>query len=183
MNFWLTFFAYEAVWFAAVIGAGQGLAWPGIAAAGLFVAWRLGVSAHRSLDLELIAVALAFGILLDGLGVWFGLLRYAAPWPWPAVPAWLTALWIAFAVTIVPLFGYLHQRPWLAAALGAVGGPLSYLGAIHGWHAAHLSPPAWRALAVLALGWGIALPLLCTWAAHGLRTRAQTALRHPDCVP
>lgn len=183
MNFWLAFAGYEIVWFAAVIGAGRGLAWPGVVATALFVAWRLGVSAHRGLELRLIAMALAIGIVLDFLGAWLGLLGYAAPWPWPEAPAWLTALWVAFALAIVPLFGYLYRRLWLAALFGAIGGPLAYLGAAHGWHAVSLSLPLWRPVLLLAAGWAIALPLLCGLAKHGLGVEAKTTLLTPRGAP
>ncbi|MGH8124380.1 MAG: DUF2878 domain-containing protein [Rhodanobacteraceae bacterium] len=172
MNFWITLAAYEAVWFAAVIGAGHGLAWPGVAGALLFAAWRLGVSKQRGIELRLIAVALALGVVTELAWVYAGLIRYAAPWPWAAAPAWILALWVAFALTIVPLFGYLHTRPWLAALFGALGGPLAYLAAARGWHAAVFIAPRWQVLAWLALGWGIALPLLTSLARHWLRGAA-----------
>ncbi len=169
MNFWLTLVAYEAVWFAAVIGAGRGLWWPGVAATLAFAAWRLAASAHRRVEWRLLAVALAVGLVLENLWVRSGLLGYAAPWPWPGAPAWLIALWLAFALTIVPLFGYLHARPLLAALLGALGGPLAYLGAARGWHAVLLPTPAWPALLALGAGWALALPLLATLARRWLR--------------
>lgn len=173
MNFWATLIAYEVVWFAAVIGAGHGMAWPGVLGALLFAAWRLAVSPRRDVELRLAIVALLLGGLLETLWVRAGLVHYAAPWPLPETPAWLMALWLAFALTIVPLFGYLHARPWLAAAFGAIGGPLAYLGAAHGWHAVLLPSPAWRTLAALAIGWGIALPLLCALAKRWLRKAAR----------
>lgn len=169
MNFWLTLAAYEAVWFAAVIGAGRGLWWPGVAATLAFAAWRLAVSAHRRVEWRLLAVALLLGLALENLWVRSGLLGYAAPWPWAAAPAWLIALWLAFALTIVPLFGYLHARPWLAALFGALGGPLAYLGAACGWHAVQLPTPAWPALLALGAGWALALALLATLARRWLR--------------
>ncbi|TAM94725.1 MAG: DUF2878 domain-containing protein [Rhodanobacteraceae bacterium] len=172
MNFWLTFVGYEAVWFAAVIGAGRDLAWPGAAATVLFAAWRLGVSRHRGLELSIAGVALLLGVLFDAMLVWAGVAQYAAPWPSPLVPAWLTVLWAAFALTIVPLFGYLHERLVLAAVFGAIGGPLAYLGAAHGWHAVALPAPAWHGLAALAIGWGVAMPLLCWLAGQGLHRHA-----------
>lgn len=175
MNFWLTFVAYEAVWFIAVIGAGQGLVWPGAAATLLFAAWRLGVSRQRAVEARLVSVALAVGLLADALLVWTDAATYTAAWPWPEAPFWLTALWIAFALTIVPLFGYLHARPWLAALFGMVGGPLAYLGAARGWQVVRFNPPEWHALVLLGIEWGIALPLLCTLA-HRALTRPARAL-------
>ena len=61
--------------------------------------------------------ALAIGLVLENLWTGSGLLTYAAPWPWAGSPAWILALWLAFALVIVPLLGYLHRRLWLAALL------------------------------------------------------------------
>lgn len=176
MTFWLTFAAYELVWFTAVIGAGHGLAWPGVAGTLLFATWRLIMSAHRLTELKLIATALLLGFILETVWLRLGLVRYAAPWPMQAPPAWILALWAAFALTVVPLFGYLHARPWLAAALGAVGGPLAYLGAARGWHAVVLPGEKWPSLLALAVGWGIALPCLTALARHWLPPPAPSAL-------
>lgn len=175
MNFWITLAAYELAWLVAVDGAGRGYSWPGVLAVAAFAAWRLSVSRSRGVDARLAMVALALGLLLETAWTGTGLLRYAAPWPQPAAPAWLLALWVAFALTIVPLFGYLHARPWLAAALGAVGGPLAYAGAARGWHALTMATPTWRPLLALAAGWAVATPLLASLARRWLRSSAQAA--------
>lgn len=169
MNFWITLAAYELAWLVAVDGAGHGYGWPGVLAVAAFAAWRLTVSRSRQVDVRLALVALALGLVLETTWTGAGLLRYAAAWPQPAAPAWLLALWVAFALTIVPLFGHLHARPWLAAMLGAIGGPLAYLGAARGWHALAMTPPAWHALLALAAGWALATPLLTSLARRWLR--------------
>lgn len=183
MNFWLILSGYEAVWFAAVIGAGQGRWWPGVLATAVFVAWRLAASPQRAIEARLVVVALALGLAFDAALVWMNFASYAAAWPWPEAPAWLTALWIAFALTIVPLFGYLHARPLLAALFGAIGGPLAYLGAARGWHAVSLAAPAWHAIVALAIGWGMAMPLLCSLARRWLRTEVSLAALATGGVP
>lgn len=168
IEFWATFIAYEGVWFAAVIGAGHGLLWPGVSAAACFAAWRLAVSRVRHVELKLIGVTVPLALLLEGIWVSAGLIVYRAPWPARTAPAWLIALWVAFAVTLVPLFRFLHRRPGLAALLGAVGGPLAYLGAGSA-HALRLMPPPWHGLLALAVGWAVAVPLLTGLAGHWLR--------------
>lgn len=183
MNFWLTLIAYQAVWFAAVIGAGHGSWWPGVACTLAFAAWRLAVSSRRGVELRLIVVALLLGLVLEGVWVRTGLVSYAAPWPSGEAPAWLIALWLAFALTIVPLFGYLHARPALAALFGAIGGPLAYFGAARGWHAVLLPTPAWPSLLALAAGWALALPLLATLARRWLRTASATATALAGSAP
>jgi Protein of unknown function (DUF2878) len=171
MAFWMTLVAYELVWLAAVAGAGHGLVWPGVAAVGLFAAWRLAVSPCCRIELKLIAVTVLLALTLEGLWVTSGLVVYSAPWPLPNAPAWLIALWVAFALTLVPLFGHLHSRPALAALLGAVGGPLAYLGAARA-HALQLPAPAWRGLLALSVGWGAAMPTLTSIAGRWLRAGA-----------
>ncbi|WP_427852547.1 DUF2878 domain-containing protein [Stenotrophomonas acidaminiphila] len=168
MNTLAILLAYQATWFVAVIGAGRGSWWPGVLAAALFAVWRLAVSPARALELRLLLAALGIGLLLESVWVGSGLLDYAA-WPWAGPPAWILALWCAFALVVVPLLGYLHRRPWLAAALGAVGGPLAYLGAASGWDALRFSEPRWHALLALGAGWALAMPALAALAARGLQ--------------
>jgi hypothetical protein len=183
MNFWLVFIAYEVAWCAAVIGAGAGRAWPGVVAIAVFAAWRLLVSRRRAVESRLVLGALLLGLVFDAALAAAGLVDYAAAWPWSLAPAWLTALWIAFALTIVPLFGYLHGRPWLAALFGAIGGPLAYLGAARGWHAVAFTSPAWHGLVALAVGWGIAMPLLCSLARYWLHEGARQPALVPGSLP
>jgi hypothetical protein len=177
MMFWIILAAYEAVWLGTVSGAGHGREWPGVMLALLFTAWRLSASRHRRLECGLMSVSLLMGITLETLWVRGGWLRYAAARPWPTVPVWILGLWICFAQAIVPLFGYLQNRPWLAALIGALGGPLSYAAAANAWHALAVSPPAWQAYLLLALGWGIALPVLTTLARIGLHRAALSQAR------
>lgn len=168
MNNLAILLAYQATWFAAVIGAGHGLWWPGVLAAALFALWRLAVSPHRALELRLMLTALGIGLMLENLWVGSGLLDYAAAWPSAGSPAWILALWCAFALVVVPLLGYMHRRLWLAAVFGAIGGPLAYLGAARGWNVVQFSEPSWRGLLALAAGWALAMPLLAALAARGL---------------
>ncbi len=172
MRVLLTFIAYELVWGAAVIGASHAHAWPGVSAAALFIGWRLTVSPRRRVEASLLAVSLAMGAALEACWVRTGLIHYAAAWPLAFAPAWLLALWAAFGLTIVPLFGYLHTRPALAALLGAIGGPLSYSAAARGWHAVSFPPHPAASLLALALGWAVALPVLVTLARRWLAERS-----------
>lgn len=163
MKLWTNFLGYQAVWFAAVIGAGNGLWWPGVAAGAAFVAWQLAASAHRGADLRLIGIALACGCVIDGgLGA-TGLARYGAfapALPPGGAPLWILALWASFSLTLNSSLGYLRGHPVAALVLGAVGGPLAYSGAARGWQALAFEAPTWRALAWLACGWALAMPLL-----------------------
>ncbi len=171
MRFWAGIVGYQLVWFAAVIGAGRGAAWPAIAGTLLYAACQLGTARHWKADLSLIAAGLTMGLLFDSGLIRTGLASFAAPWPSVGfAPAWILALWAAFSLTFTQSLAYLQTHLRLAALLGAVGGPLAYLGAQRGWHAVAFAPPAWRALVWLGVGWGLATPALA-WVAARRPTR------------
>lgn len=167
LRWWGNLLGYQASWFAAVIGAGRGLWWPGVAAALAFVAWQSAIAVDRRRMFAVLAIALLVGAIIDGALAYGGLLRYAAPMPsLPAggAPPWILGLWLAFAATLQRSLAFLQRRPWLAAAFGAIGAPLAYLGAAHGWQAVVFVAPSWQALLALAGAWALALPLLATIA-------------------
>ncbi len=169
MNGVINFVAYQAVWFAVVASAGHGRAALGMAAAALFAAAQLALSHRRSSDLRLMAAAVSLGLLIDGTLTFFGWLRYASPAPAlppHGAPLWILCLWAAFALTLTRSLAWLMRRPWLAAALGALGGPLAYVSAARGFAAVEFAPPLARALAGLAVGWGGALVLLALLTRH-----------------
>lgn len=168
MRFWSNLLGYQMVWFCAVIGAGRGYAWPGVVAALAFVAWQWASSEDRARDARVLLVALVCGCALDGALAASGLLRYAAAWTGAAfAPAWILALWAAFAMTLPVSLAFLQRSVWLAAAFGAIGGPLAYWGASRGFDAVAFDSP-WRASAVLAAGWGASMAILAH-VASGVR--------------
>lgn len=164
MNRALDLVGYQAVWFAAVIGAGRGTAWPGVLAATAFFALHLRHAPRHRLRLG--AAALAAGCIVDGSLASTGLIDYAAQGPLP-VPTWILALWVAFAMTLTASLDLLQRRPFVAASAGAIGAPLAYAGAAAGWQAVAFDAPAWPALCLLGAGWALALPLLARLAAQG----------------
>lgn len=167
VRWWGNLLGYQASWFIAVIGAGRGLWWPGVVAALAFVAWQSAIAVDRRRMFAVLAVALFVGAIIDGALAYGGMLRYAAATPsLPAggAPLWILGLWLAFAVTLQRSLAFLQRGRWLAAAFGAIGAPLAYLGAAHGWEAVVFAAPSWPALLALAGAWALALPLLATIA-------------------
>ncbi len=186
MRFWANLIGYQLVWFCAVIAAGHGWAWPGPLAFALFAGWQLANSRHRAADLQLIATAVLLGVLLDGtlaLKGWCVYATSAPALPGGGAPIWILTLWGSFALTLNESFRYLQNRPWLAAALGAVGGPAAYFGASRGWHAVTLTAPAWHGVAALAVGWGVAMPLLAGLARKWSRPMDDVNLNLQELAP
>lgn len=170
MKTWATVIGYQLVWFAAVIGAGRGLAWPGLLAAATFIAAQLAIDRRRRRAVLLVLLGVSLGCLVDGGIAALGGLRYAAAtWAVPAggAPLWILGLWACFALAMQRSMSFICERPSLAIALGVIGGPLSYLAAERGWHAVQFVEPRWQPIAWLAIGWALAMAVLA-WAVRRL---------------
>lgn len=175
MRFWISLIGYQVVWFSAVIGAGHGLLWPGALAFVIYATWQVTTSGKGKADLLLMVAAAGLAMVLDGGLSHTGLLRYVGTTSLASVPPlWIFVLWATFALTFTQSLKYLQTRLWLAVALGAIGGPLAYLGAARGWQVVQFAPPQWPAGLWLAAGWGLATPLLA-WLAARL-TRGEPAV-------
>ncbi len=171
MRFYANLFGYQAVWWISMIAAEKGFPWIGVAAAAAFVVAQWLASANRRSDGLLVACSLLMGIVIDGfLGI-SGLLHYASATPSLLAPIWILSIWAAFAMTFNHSFVFLQGRPAFGAALGAVGGPLAYEGAAR-LGAVQFAEPAWRAIALLVIAWGIVVPALAMLA---LRLRISAA--------
>ena len=162
----------QGAWFACVLSAAGGQPAWGIAAATAVVALHLLLSDQRRVDVTLLLLALGIGLAWDTLLLRLQIVVYAAPLPLAGwAPGWILALWALFAVLVRQPLAWLHGRPLLAAALGAVSGPLSYAGAVA--LGAGALPDRPLALAVLAVGWAVMTPMLSE-AARALSARLTT---------
>ncbi len=155
------FVLYNVGWFACVYFAAQGQAWVGVLVVALIVSAHLVAASSRPLEIRTLLVAVVIGLVWETALVTAGLLAYpTAPGAGGLAPAWMIALWANFACTIHHSLGWIRRRPWVAAGLGAIGGPLAFvagekLGAVQ-----FESPIV--ALGVIAAGWALLLPLLTT---------------------
>jgi hypothetical protein len=73
-------------------------------------------------------------------------------------PYWIITMWMLFATTINLSMRWMRGRPWLAAAFGLVGGPLAYYAGHKIGGIVFVNEAA--ALAMLAAGWALMMPLL-----------------------
>ena len=176
--------AYQSVWFATVIGAGRGLWWPGSLAALAFLALHLGAivrdRGERRRELALVAAAVACGLVIDGVLSASGAIVFtpAAPaLPAGGAPLWMLTLWGAFALTLRHSLRAVTARQVLAALLGAIGGPMAYLGATRASGAVSFPEPSGTTLVMLGGGWCLALGLLAMLASRP--TDATPAPRSP----
>jgi hypothetical protein len=126
----------------------------------LIVIYQLYRSHTRKADCLFVLFVTMLGPLSDIIYVKLGLLSYHTPFHsilW-LPPLWILMLWALVAVNI-PLFDWLYQKWVLAALLGAIGGPLSYLSAVRLGGVSFTGP---LPLTFIVIGgiWAILLPLL-----------------------
>lgn len=160
----LNLLAFQIGWFACVLAAAPGLPWLGTGTALLIVAWHTLRLPAPAAELRLVAGVGVLGLLLDSLPVLTGLIDYASGTLIAGLPPhWIVAMWLLFATLPNISLRWLAGRPALAALLGALGGPLAYYGGV-ALGAARFSEPIWQPLALLAINWAIAMPLIMALA-------------------
>jgi hypothetical protein len=153
------FIAFQAAWFAAVLGAAQGMPWLGVIAVPLALALHLALSPAWRPELLLALAAAATGFVFDSILIAAGMFSpvpYILPSPFSSL--WMVMLWVNLATAMNVSMGWLRGRYKLASLLGAIGGPMAYTsGAKLG---AMTAMPGPTGLAAIGLAWAIALPLL-----------------------
>lgn len=169
------FIAFQCGWFACVLGAANGYAWQGLAAAALVVAVHIGIAARPLAEAALVALALLLGTVWETALLATGVLVYAGGAVASGMPPpWILALWALFATTLNASLGWLQGRWLLAALLGGVAGPASY------WAGARLGALSFNDplsfVVSLAAGWAVLTPVLLAIAK---RLRAVTPAQRP----
>ncbi|MCA2981009.1 MAG: DUF2878 domain-containing protein [Myxococcaceae bacterium] len=166
---WLHAAGMQGAWFAAALSASTPWHLLGVAANGVVFAVHVGTSGATGRELVRGAVALALGLGVEVVNQRVGGLRVQQAATMP--PAWLLSLWPVFASAMMTghSLAWLRQKKAVAAALGAVVGPLSYSG---GGRLGALELDGARSVLTLAVCWGLAMPALA-WLADRLEpTRA-----------
>ncbi|MCZ8130577.1 MAG: DUF2878 domain-containing protein [Steroidobacteraceae bacterium] len=174
------FVAFEAAWLVCVLSAAAGRSTIGLAAAGAVLAIHLAMAPRRGPELRLVATACGLGLAWDSAVMATGIVSYAGAGLAPGlVPAWMVALWAMFATTMNLSLGWLKGRPWVAAAIGAVGGPLSYFAGVRLGAIETMAMPT--LLVVQGVGYALLIPALA-WLAtrwNGFAPEAPAAARPP----
>ena len=154
----VNFIAFQIGWFAAVLGAGQGMPWLGVVIVPLVLLLDLILSADWRQELNVALAAAVMGFAVDtGLvaaGV-FAPVPFVVPRPFS--PLWMVMLWVNQATTLNSCMGWLRGRYLAGALFGAVGGPLAYLS---GAKLGAASLPSTNGLLILGITWAVAFPAL-----------------------
>ena len=155
MNKTLNFLAFQAGWFASILGAANGMPWLGPIVVAAFLATMLVTRRDRASFALRLTGAAGLGFIADTILLRMGVLDFGNE---AFSPLWMTALWPNLAATLGSSLGWLSRRYVLASLLGAVAGPLAYyagarLGALR-------LDPSLSAFAAIAFEWMATLPLM-----------------------
>ena len=155
----INFIAFQTAWFAAVLGAANGMPWLGVVAVPIALALHLALSPDWRPELLLAFCAAGMGFATDTLLIAAGAF---SPIPYllsaPFSSLWMVMLWVNLATTMNVSMGWLQGRYALGAVFGAIGGPLAYYSGAKLGAMTRLPDP--RGLLGIGVAWAIAMPLL-----------------------
>jgi len=144
---------FQLGWLACVLGGNSLWLLLAVAALVIHLRWISSWAAEGRLILCIVIVGTAVDSVLRYLDVF----RFADASP--LIPLWLMLLWALLATTLRHCLAWSARPWWLASALGAVGGALSYYG---GGRLAGVQFPYGEAATLIVIGllWAGLFPLL-----------------------
>ena len=155
--------AFQAGWFACVLGAAHGWPWAGSALALAICVWHVTRAARPAQEAKLIVAAVLMGAVWDSSLAALGWLSFVSGvLVEGAAPHWILGMWAVFATTLNVSLNWLKGRWLVAFLLGGIAGPLSYWAGARLGAVVLVEPVA--ALTALGVGWAIMMPLLMVLA-------------------
>jgi hypothetical protein len=162
------YIAFQIGWFAAVLGAGHGIPWLGVAVVPLVLLVNLVLAKDWRQELLVALASAVMGFAVDTGLVAAGVFAPVPFWvPRPFSPIWMVMLWVNQATTLNGCMAWLRKRYLAGAIFGAVGGPFAYLG---GAKLGAATLPSTSGLVILGITWAFAFPALLA-AAEFVRSR------------
>ncbi len=150
---------FQIAWFACVLGAAHDLAWLGMLVIASVCVWHCSVSVCYKPELCLILAAMLIGAVWESALVGAGLLRYThGTLVAGLAPPWIVAMWALLAVTLNVSMRWLKNRWLLAAVMGAVAGPLSFLAGQRLGAATFTGGT--HTIVALSVGWAVLMPVM-----------------------
>ncbi len=170
----INFIAFQAAWFAAVLGAAHGMPWLGVVAVPAALALHLMLSPDWRPELLLAIAAAGTGFAFDSILIALGMFSPVAYiFPAPFSSLWMVMLWVNLGTTLNVSMAWLRGRYALGAVFGAIGGPMAYYsGAKLG---AMTSLPPVTSLIIIGAAWAIALPALL-WVNEFLQKQTKAVI-------
>ena len=142
---WRALIGFELSWFALVY-------WQTHAMIPVLLYWLYGFWRLRRVERLAVLLILLAGMLVDSLLIAVDVLNFNGS---SLLPLWFVLLWGIFALAAVEFMAKVLVKPWLAALLGASGGPLSYWGGAALSDGALQFPAPFYSVTVLVIVWAL----------------------------
>jgi hypothetical protein len=160
----VNFIGFQVGWFACVLGAANDKELLGMIIALGIVIYHVVNQGDSRKEFKLVLAATVIGLLWETWVLNLNILRYPShPEALFWAPTWLIMMWALFATTINLSMGWLKDRWVLAVFMGAVFGPLAFIGGERLGAVVFLDSTL--SIITLSVGWGLLMPLLL-WIAE-----------------
>jgi hypothetical protein len=154
----LNFVCFQVGWFACALGAAHGRPVLGPLVVGVLLILQLPLVPAPGKQVRFVLAATLLGWLIDSGLACGGIFTFPSGGMLLGLcPLWMAALWANFAGTLHLCLDWLRRRYWLAAALGACGGPIAYYGGQR-FGALQLGGDAALSLLLIAVEWALVTP-------------------------
>ena len=152
---------FQVVWLAFVIGAANGLWWPGVVGAAVLMGIQLAYANNGRKEFLFFTLAILIAATAEVVFYKTEALIYSAHWPNQLfAPIWIFGLWLAFATAIPAMISLLATHAASKSVLlGLIFGPIAYSGAAQSGAIA-IGEPVWAQLAVIGIGWALVFPAM-----------------------
>lgn len=160
----INFISFQICWFSCVLMAANDTPEIGVIITLLMVAFHLVITTGKLNTLALILIVTVIGSAWDSVLTQQNVLVYTSGvFVENMAPIWIISIWLIFSTTLTVSFKWLYGKYWSAMVLGAVFGPLAYMGGAE--LGAVIIPDILTAMLSLSLGWALLMPLLI-WLAE-----------------
>jgi len=164
MKIAVNFISFQIGWFSCVLMAANNTPEIGVIITLLLVLLHLFISNRKVNTLALIFLVTVIGSTWDSVLTQQNILVYTSGVLVEYMaPIWIISIWLIFATTLTVTFKWLYGKYWSAMVLGAIFGPLAYLGGSE--LGAVMIPDMLTAMLALSIGWALLMPLLI-WMAE-----------------
>ena len=165
----VNYLLFQLGWFACVLG-GNRIA---LATTVVILAVHLLWVGSWAREKQLLAVTFFLGCAIDSFLGNMDILQFHPDNDGRILPLWLACLWLIFATTLRHSLDWTRTHRLYGAALGIIGGPLSYYAGAQLSNVT-LAQPLWQTLLLLGAIWAITIPMLQSFSQAWLnKTRRQ----------
>lgn len=155
-------------WFACILGAAHGSWWfgPAVVSVYLIIHFLLLEKRQYRGEFLFLGISSVLGVVVDSLKKTTGLIVYSADSSIAYLaPVWIVAMWTLFASTFGASMAWIQGRVLIAALLGGVFGPASYVAGMR-FGAVKFGASLMVTVAVLSLVWASVMALLAWLSAR-----------------